>query len=135
MPVIKVEIVTPEKIVVETRAKILVAPGSYGEFGVLPGHTPFLTSLKTGTLKYTNAEGIDRQVFIKEGFVEVLPDKVTVLAEVAERRRNIDLERAEAAYQRAAERMHHVEDKDIDHERAHAALIRASVRISMAKRR
>ncbi|MDL2285840.1 F0F1 ATP synthase subunit epsilon [Desulfococcaceae bacterium OttesenSCG-928-F15] len=131
MAVMKVEIVTPESVVVDGRAQTFVAPGAHGEFGVLPGHTPFLTSLKTGAIRYINADNIERQVFIKEGFIEVLPGKITVLAEVAERRMNISLKRAEAAYQRALERLKHIEDKNIDHDRAHAALMRAAVRIHM----
>lgn len=135
MAVIRVEVVTPESMVVDGRAQTLIAPGAWGEFNVLPGHTPFLTSLKTGSIRYINAEGIERQVFITEGFIEVLPDKVTVLAEVAERRRNISLTRAEAAYQRALERLKHIKDENIDMDRAHAALVRAAVRIHIAHTR
>jgi len=78
------EVVTPDKAVVSEDAQIVVAPGSEGEFGVLAGHTTFLTSLKTGTLRYTDASGKEKFLFVKGGFAEVLPNKVTVLAEAAE---------------------------------------------------
>ena len=85
---IKLEIVTPDKAVVSEEAKIVMAPGSLGEFGVLIGHTPFLTSLKTGIIRYTDAKGTERYVFVNGGFAEALPNKVTVLAESSERRQS-----------------------------------------------
>ena len=128
------EVVTPEKIVVSEATQIVAAPGSLGEFGVLIGHTPFLTTLKTGIMRFTDAGGKERYVFVSEGFAEALPDKVTVLAESAERRSDIDLERAKAAQERAEKRL--AEDrsrKDIDFERARAALERATVRIRLVQ--
>jgi F-type H+-transporting ATPase subunit epsilon len=102
---ITLEIVTPEKVVVSEAAQIVASPGSLGEFGVLAGHTPFLTNLKTGVIRYTDAKGTERYVFVNGGFAEALPDKVTILAESAERRRDIDLERAKAALERALVRI------------------------------
>ncbi|MCG2830312.1 MAG: F0F1 ATP synthase subunit epsilon, partial [Desulfobacteraceae bacterium] len=99
------EVVTPEKSVVSEEAKIVVAPGSLGEFGVLIGHTPFLSTLKVGSLRYMDANNVERYVFISGGFAEALPGKVTVLAESAERRRDIDLERAKSAMERAQKRL------------------------------
>ena len=128
------EVVTPEKIVVSEAAQIVAAPGSLGEFGVLIGHTPFLTTLKTGIMHFTDTSGKERYVFVSEGFAEALPDRVTVLAESAERRSDIDLERAKAAQERAEKRL--AEDrsrKDIDFERARAALERATVRIRLVQ--
>ena len=84
---IRLEVVTPEKSVVSEDVQIVMAPGAMGEFGVLVGHTPFLTTLKIGTVRYTDANGKERFVFINGGFAEALPDKVTVLAESAERKR------------------------------------------------
>ena len=78
---IKLEVVTPEKEVVSDIAQIVMAPGSCGEFGILPGHTTFLTTLKIGTLRYVDESGTERKVFINGGFAEALPDKVTILAE------------------------------------------------------
>jgi len=130
---ILLEVVTPEKIVVSEDVRIVAAPGSLGEFGVLSGHTPFLTTLKTGTIRFTDAGGQENFVFVSGGFAEALPDKVTVLAESAERSRDINLERAKAALGRAEGRL--AEDrsrKDIDFARAKAALERAAVRIRLA---
>lgn len=129
---IRLEVVTPEKNVVSEEVQIVAAPGSLGEFGVLTGHTPFLTTLKTGILRYTDANGKERFVFISGGFAEALPAKVTVLAESAERRSEIDLDRANAARERAEERLEKDKaDDEIDHVRARAALERAIQRISL----
>jgi F-type H+-transporting ATPase subunit epsilon len=134
---IKLEIVTPEKYVVSEAAKIVMAPGTMGEFGVLSGHTPFMTSLKIGSLRYEDADGKERFVFISGGFAEALPDKVTVLADSAERRMHIDLERAKAAQERAEKRLAAAAEpvEDIDFTRAHAALMRAIIRIRLAETR
>lgn len=130
---IKLEIVTPERVVVDESVRTVVAPGLLGEFGVLPGHTSFLTALKLGALRYENSSGKTCYVFIREGFAEVLPDKVTILAEAAERRKDIDLARAEAAYQRAKERMERKSrEAEVDFARARAALSRSIQRISLA---
>ena len=129
---IKLEVVTPEKYVVDEEVEIVVAPGVLGEFGVLIGHTPFLTTLKTGTVRYTDANGKERFVFVSGGFAEALPDKVTVLAESAERRRDIDVARAKAAQQRAQDRLAHEKAEDIDFLRAKIALERAISRLNLA---
>ncbi len=110
---IKLEVVTPDKSVVSEDARIVMAPGSLGEFGVLAGHTPFLTSLKVGAIRYTDVNGKDRFVFINGGFAEALPDKVTVLAESAERRDSIDLDRARDAMDRAEKRLSEANKEEI----------------------
>jgi len=130
---IKLEVVTPEKSIVSEEAQIVMAPGAEGEFGVLIGHTPFLTTLKTGTVHYTAADGKQKFVFVSGGFAEALPDKVTVLAESAERRRDIDADRAKAAVERAQSRLDREQDKDIDFLRAKAALERALHRIGLVE--
>ena len=130
---IHLEVVTPEKIVVSEEAQIVASPGSLGEFGVLSGHTPFLTALKTGMIRYTDASGKENFVFVSGGFAEALPDKVTVLAESAEVASDIDVNRAKEALTRAEKRL--AEDRareDIDFQRARAALERATVRIRVA---
>ena len=127
---IRLEVVTPEKTVVSEEVQIVVAPGTLGEFGVLIGHTPFLTSLKLGTIHYKDANGTERFVFVSGGFAEALPDKVTVLAESAERRRDIDVERAKAAMERAQERLKS-EEEDIDFARAKSALERSMYRLKL----
>jgi len=130
---IRLEVVTPEKYVVDEEVEIVVAPGSLGEFGVLIGHTPFLTTLKAGEMHYTDASGAQRYVFVSGGFAEALPDKVTVLAESAERRSDIDVDRAKAAMERAQERLDQSRAEDIDFNRAKAALERALHRIRLVE--
>jgi F-type H+-transporting ATPase subunit epsilon len=131
---IKLEVVTPEKSVVNEEAQIVMAPGSLGEFGVLIGHTPFLTTLKIGTIRYKDIRGSEKYVFVNSGFAEALPDKVTVLAESAERREDIDIERAKAAMERAEKRLAEDRSKeDIDFFRARVALTRAVERIKLAE--
>ncbi|NQT10580.1 MAG: F0F1 ATP synthase subunit epsilon [Desulfobacteraceae bacterium] len=129
---IRLEVVTPETSVVSEDAQIVVAPGALGEFGVLIGHTPFLTTLKLGTLRYKDANGVEKCVFISGGFAEALPDKVTVLAESAERRRDIDVERVKQAIKRAEERLAS-KKPDINYERARAALLRALHRLKITE--
>lgn len=130
---IRLEVVTPEKNVVSEEAQIVAAPGILGEFGVLIGHTPFLTTLKTGILHYTATDGKERFVFVNGGFAEALPDRVTILAESAERRRDIDLERAKAAQERAQKRLaEERSESDIDFVRAQTALERSMLRIRLA---
>lgn len=125
------EVVTPQKAIVSEAVEIVVAPGSEGEFGALKGHTTFLTSLKMGTLRYKDANGKERLLFINGGFAEVLPDKVTILAESAERRKDIDVTRAQKAKERAEQRLA-AKTSDIDLVRAEAALRRAIDRIKIA---
>ena len=133
---IRLEVVTPEKSVVSENAQIVMAPGSLGEFGVLSGHTPFLTTLKTGAMKYTDESGRERFVFISSGFAEALPDRVTVLAESAERRKDIDVQRAQAAAERAEKRLQaQNKEEEIDFMRAKAALMRAISRLQLVETR
>ena len=133
---IKLEIVTPEKTVVSEEAQIVMAPGSLGEFGVLIGHTPFFTTLKVGIIRYKDIKGEERFVFVNGGFAEALPDRVTVLAESAERRRDIDVERAKSALKRAQERLEKAGAReDIDFMRVRVALERAMQRIKLAETR
>ena len=130
---IRLEVVTPDKEVVNEMAQIVMAPGSLGEFGVLSGHTPFMTSLNTGAIHYRDQNGKDQYVFVSGGFAEALPDKVTVLAESAEKIEDIDPERARAAMERAEKRL--AEDRareQVDIARAKAAIERAVVRIRIA---
>ncbi len=128
---ITLEVVTPAKSVVSEEAGIVVAPGILGEFGVLPGHTPFLTTLKTGSIRYTDAGGKENFVFVSGGFAEALPDKVTVLAESAEKQTDIDAERARSALSRAEQRLAERGKDDVDFVRAKAALDRALARMKL----
>ena len=133
---IMLEVVTPDKSVVSEEAQIVGAPGEYGEFGVLIGHTSFLTTLKIGMLRYKDKAGTERIVFVNGGFAEVLPNKVTVLAESADRRIDIDIERARAAVKRAEQRLAEASRReDINFGRAQAALQRAMARVRIAETR
>ena len=130
---INLEVVTPDKAVVSDEAQMVVAPGEYGEFGVLPGHTTFLTTLQVGMIRYKDQGGNERIVFVNGGFAEVMLNTVTVLAESAERRKDIDVERARAAEKRAEERLAEASRKgDVDFQRAQAALQRAIARLKIA---
>jgi F-type H+-transporting ATPase subunit epsilon len=125
------QIVTPDRLVVQARVDEVQVPGSEGYFGVLPGHTPMLASLAVGELWYRQGQE-KTYLAIASGFAEVLPDRVTILAKLAERADEIDAERAEAARQRAEERM--ANKSNVDYERARAALGKALTRLQVASR-
>ena len=125
------QIVTPDRLVVQARVDEVQVPGSEGYFGVLPGHTPMLASLAVGELWYRQGQE-KTYLAIASGFAEVLPDRVTILAKLAERAEEIDIERAETARQRAEERLIH--KSDVDYERARAALSKAMTRLQVASR-
>lgn len=127
------EIVTPDRLLISEAVEEMTAPGVEGEFGVLPGHTPFLTALKAGELKYRKEKSY-HHLAVSAGFAEVDHTKVTVLAETAELAREIDLARAEAAKERALKRIKSWPKEDIDLGRAQAALERAIARIQVASR-
>lgn len=129
---IKIEIVTPEKYILSEPAQIVMAPGILGEFGVLAGHTPFLTALNIGKVRYRDEGGHDKLVFVNGGFAEALPDRVTILAESAELKENIDYERAKAAYERAKKRLDERKE-NLDQARAQAALQRALTRMKISE--
>ena len=125
------QIVTPDRLVVQARVDEVQVPGSEGYFGVLPGHTPMLASLAVGELWYRQGQE-KTYLAIASGFAEVLPDRVTILAKLAERADEIDAERAEAARHRAEERL--ANKSDVDYERARAALAKALTRLQVASR-
>lgn len=126
------DIVTPERRLVSAEVDEVTAPGFYGEFGVLPQHTPYLCQLGVGVLSYRT--GSARYfVSIIEGYAEVGPDKITILAESAERAEDIDAERAQESRQRAQERMAgQKSEEELDFDRAELSLKRAIARISVA---
>ena len=133
---IQFEVVTPEKSVVNEAAQSVVASGVLGEFGILVGHTPFMTTLKPGIVRYTNAAGKEDYLFVSGGFVEALPDKLTILADAAEKCGDIDTERAKSSLERAEKRLSDkASAENIDHTRATAALNRATVRIKVSNMR
>ncbi|MGC9196119.1 MAG: F0F1 ATP synthase subunit epsilon [Syntrophobacteraceae bacterium] len=126
------EIVTPEKKVLSETVDIVVAPGEMGEFGVLPGHIPFLCKLKVGELRY-RVGGALQHVAVMGGYAEVLNNQVTILATAAEAAGDIDLVRAKAARERAERRIAEGRDK-FEFARAQAALQRAIARLKTAER-
>lgn len=129
----KLEIVTAERVVYSEDVSVLVAPGADGELGVLPNHAPLLTTLAPGEIKVTK-DGEDTFMAVSGGFLEVLGNKVTILANTAEHADEIDEERAEAALQRAEERVATAES-DMDLERALASMRRSAARLGVARRR
>ena len=129
---ILLEIVTPERKVLSETVDIVVAPGELGEFGVLPGHIPFLCKLKVGELRYRVGAAL-RHVAIMGGYAEVANNQVTILATAAEEAAEIDVVRAKAARERAERRIAETKDK-LDFARAQAALHRAMARLRIAER-
>jgi F-type H+-transporting ATPase subunit epsilon len=129
---IDLQIVTPDKLVVRERVDEVQVPGASGYFGVLPGHAPLLAALTVGELWYR--KGSERTyVAIAFGFAEVLPDTVTILAQLAERAEEIDVARAESAKTRAEERLARPAT-EIDFERARVALSKALTRLQVSSR-
>jgi F-type H+-transporting ATPase subunit epsilon len=129
---LQLQIVSADRMLVNEQVDEVEIPGAEGYFGVLPGHTPLLAALHVGELWYR--QGKDVHYFsVAFGFAEVQPDRVTVLAEVAERADEIDVKRAEAAKRRAEERMGRPVP-DIDFERARIALMKSLIRIQVASR-
>jgi F-type H+-transporting ATPase subunit epsilon len=126
------DIVTPYGHIFTDEVDEIIAAGSEGEFGVLPDHTPFLTTLKIGMLTYKKGAETG-YFFINWGYAEVGPDKVTILADSAEKSEDIDVERAKEAMKRAEERLKQKEN--VDEARATASLERAVVRDQIAGRR
>lgn len=131
---LRLDMVTPYKQVLSQEVDEVTAPGTVGEFGVLPGHTPLLTTLKIGELSYR--QGAETfHVAVNWGYVEVEEDKVTVLVETAEPADEIDLERAKAALGRAEEALKKLSPEDKDFLVQQAAIERAMIRIQVAGRR
>jgi len=132
MEKLKLDIVTPDGLVFSGEVDEVIAAGSEGEFGVLPGHAPFLTTLKIGMVVARKGSEV-MYFFINSGYAEVGADKVVVLADSAERAEGIDVERAKAAMKRAEERLKKREE--IDFARAESSLERATTRIQIAEKR
>ena len=132
MASLQLDIVTPDRLVLSKEVDYVGAPGLEGEFGVLPGHVPFISALTIGGMYY-KSDGKTRFVFVSGGFAEISDNKVTVLAESAEEAENIDFARAEHARKRAQERLDKHEE-DLNAGRAIAALSRANIRLSLRGR-
>lgn len=139
---IQLRIVTPDKTVIDGPVEAVGAVGSEGAFTALPGHLPFLTDLKPGLLWY-RIDGATRDLAVSGGFIEVMPDRASVLADSAEYLEDIDVERAERALKKAEERLAKAKTEAKDAEagnlkdisEATASLTRAATRIKLAARR
>ena len=128
------EIVTPDRKVVTEKVDEVEIPGADGYFGVLPGHTPLLAMLQVGELWYRKGSETVH-LAIAFGFAEVLPDRVTILAQFAEKADEIDIARAEAAKRRAEERVSApILASEMDYERARIALLKSLIRLQVATR-
>jgi len=136
---VRFELATPSRMLVSADVDEVVAPGVEGYFGVLPGHAALLTTLGSGEVSYRTGKA-EQYLLVAGGFAEVQPDRVIILAEVAEAPDEIDLARAERARQRAELRLSgrhpsgHEDEGEIDYNRALAALARALARIMVAGR-
>lgn len=128
------EVVTPTRLVVSQEVDLATAPGEDGEFGVMANHAPLLASLKIGEMRITD-DGNTIRMAVSGGFCEVSSNKMTVLAEAAERAEEIDVDRALRAKERAEKRLQEAAAgrAEIDQARAMAALQRALVRLKVAK--
>jgi len=128
----QLEIVTPEKLVVQDEVEEMQIPGKNGYLGILPGHAPLITELAEGEISYR--KGAETHFLaVAWGFAEVLPDRVTILAETAERAEEIDVKRAEEAKQRAQERLQSGKT-ETDYGRAQTSLQRAETRLDVAEK-
>jgi F-type H+-transporting ATPase subunit epsilon len=128
---LRLQFVTPERAIVHEDVDEVEIPGEEGYFGVLPGHAPLLAALRTGELWYR--KGAEKKfAFVAGGFAEVLPDHVAILAQIAERAEEIDVQRAEAAKRRAEQRLARPV-ADIDFERARIALLKALSRLQVSR--
>ena len=129
---LQLQIVSADRLLVNEQVDEVEIPGSEGYLGVLPGHTPLLATLQVGELWYRQGQE-KHYLLIAFGFVEVQPDRVTILAQIAEPAHEVDLARAEAAKKRAEERLSKP-TTDMDFERARIAMLKALVRLQVASR-
>ena len=128
---IQLDVVTPERRVLDEPVEMVTVPGLNGEMGILPGHTPLISQLKTGVLTYTQ-DGKNYQLHVSGGFVEVRDDHVSVLAEVAERPEEIDAAKARAARERFEKQLNSWSGSEEELELARTELARSEVRLQLA---
>jgi F-type H+-transporting ATPase subunit epsilon len=128
---LQLEIVTPERLVEKDTVSEVQIPGKDGYLGILPGHAPLITELGVGEIKY-RGDGMEYRLAVASGFAEVLPNKVTILAETAERASEIDLNRAREAKKKAEEHLR-IADEEVETDKALNELARAETRIAVAE--
>jgi F-type H+-transporting ATPase subunit epsilon len=131
MAMLSLEIITPEKVLVKEEVDMVEGSGALGEFGILPGHTQFLTILEIGEVRYTKG-GITTSLATSGGFGEVDNDKVTFLLDAGEFAEDIDLARAQVAMEEAQERLKELTMENAEYRRQELALLRAIARIKVA---
>jgi len=131
--VFRLEVVTPSEVVLDQEVREMIAPGTEGYFGVLPGHLPFVTTLDIGELTYRQ-DGEEQHLVVSGGYAEIRRESVVILADSAERPEQIDIARAQRARERAEQRLEkwRAGDPDVDYVRARCALQRALVRLEAA---
>ncbi len=127
---LQLEVVTPERRVLSEQVNSVTVPGRSGEMGILPGHAPLISELQTGVLSY-NEDGTVFQLHVSGGFVEVTDDRVSVLAEIAERPEEIDAARARQARERTEKQLSAWSGTEEDFEKARAKLERSMVRLQL----
>lgn len=132
MNTVNVEVVTPERIVYSGEARIVVATGALGSLGILPNHIPMVTPLEIAPVQLKKPAGDEDTLAVSGGFMEVRGDKVTILATTAERPEDIDVNRAQAAKERAERRLAQAQSENLDVKRAQLALQRALIRLQVA---
>ncbi len=128
---VKLELVTPERLLVSEEVDEVIVPGHEGEFGVLPEHTQFLAILRIGVLRYRKGDEV-RKVAVGGGFAEVTPERVVVMADVAEKAEEIDVDRARRARDRAETALKDLSMDDASYTKMRGALQRAIVRMEAA---
>jgi len=133
MPGMLLEIITAESKIFGEDVDMVVAPGIDGQLGILPHHAPLMTMLQPGEI-LIRKDGADTFLVVTGGFMEVIGNKVTILADACERSEEIDESRAQQAVERAQERVAH-QETDLELERALGAMRRAQVRLNVVRRR
>ena len=134
MPTMRLEIVTAEQVIYSEDVNSVLAPGTDGELGILPNHSPLLTTLKPGGIR-VDKDGDEIYMAVSGGFMEVLGNKVTILADTAERLEDIDSERAEQALTRAQDLLNNTSSSDIDLQRALSSMRKSQARLKVARKK
>ena len=130
---LQLEVVTPDRLVLSEPVDIVMAMGTLGEFGILANHVPFLTPLTAGELRYRKDNKLE-YLAVTGGFAEVSHNKVTILAEAAEKARDIDIDRAKRAKERAEKRLAQAKTETLNYVRAEAALKRSLLRLKVGEK-
>ncbi|VVE87000.1 ATP synthase subunit epsilon [Pandoraea bronchicola] len=133
MALLKVDVVSTERAIFSGEARFVAVPGTSGELGVLPGHTPLLTAVRPGTVRIEADDGADTFLYIAGGFVEIQPDRVTILADTAIRAESLDEARAQRAREEARALLE-TQASDIDYAKAQAELTEAVAQLQAIRR-